>query len=85
MLLSDGCATMYGGGFSDMVLYSRVSCDRCQRLLESQSASLRTRLFAARVAIFGSNPGIDWERVAIERRELCDRYIYSVDALRPIS
>lgn len=26
MLVSDGCAEMNGGGFSDIVLYSRVSC-----------------------------------------------------------
>jgi hypothetical protein len=26
MFDSEGCATMYGGGFSEIVLYSRVSC-----------------------------------------------------------
>jgi hypothetical protein len=26
MLLSDGRAVMYGGGFSEIVLYSRVNC-----------------------------------------------------------
>ena len=27
MLLSEGRAVMYGGGFSEMLLYSRVNCD----------------------------------------------------------
>ncbi len=25
---SEGCAVMYGGGFSEMLLYSRVNCDQ---------------------------------------------------------
>lgn len=39
MLVSDGCATIYGGGFSEIVLYSRVSCVRHQRCPKFGEAS----------------------------------------------
>lgn len=53
MLLSDGCATTYGGGFSWIVLYSRVSCKGVSILVNDGEIVL-TRLFAARVAMLGT-------------------------------
>jgi hypothetical protein len=59
MFVSEGCAVMYGGGFSVMLLYSRVNCARQTIVsLAPPSAAIahwgfvkRTRFCAARLAM----------------------------------
>jgi hypothetical protein len=47
MLESEGCASMYGGGFWEMDLYSRVNCEVSAVVSSSVCLRLLTRLCAA--------------------------------------
>jgi len=70
MLDSEGWATMYGGGFSVMFLYSRVNCHgaecqrRCGNVVGVKKSETRTRFCAARVAMVKNSTSRDRSKEA---------------------